>query len=358
VKRIIIFLVLLLIPTFAHAERIELVLSPDISAAPWCKGIVFELSLDVPDQFPSPILCYETTHADLNVATIQTLLDEYGMPKPEKEKWYNGPDDLNKRNYVFCEKNNAYHALFAYPWGMKRQIKNHDQEEKLQIAANRCHAFLQAASITGIEEPYHVIIRNHDYEAGNSLGKNPAPDAYTLSLDKQRRIDGDKYTGIGFRFELGNLPLAIQSFDNPAIDTSNATHFDCWGQMTIRDDGAITKLELWNYRTIKRELDAYSGPVCSWQDAVDAMLDMLIHHTIPQQGKTEESHWLDDYTHLKITDVEPSLALTPSGKTFPVWTITHEYKQAFDDGSHYYGSGTLYVNAVTGSIAEQNNNEM
>lgn len=87
---------------------------------------------------------------------------------------------------------------------MKRQIKNHNQEENLQIAANRCHAFLQAAGITGIEEPYHVIIRNHDYEAGNSLGKNPAPDAYTLSLDKQRRIDGDKYTGIGFRFESCN----------------------------------------------------------------------------------------------------------------------------------------------------------
>ena len=47
-KRVFAFLLLLLIPTFAHAERIEQILLPDISEAPWCKGIVFELSLDEP----------------------------------------------------------------------------------------------------------------------------------------------------------------------------------------------------------------------------------------------------------------------------------------------------------------------
>ena len=290
---------------------------------------------------------------ELDISTIRTLLNKYGMPKPEKEKWYNGPDELNKRNYVFCEKNNSYYALLAYPWGMKRQIKNHSQENMLQAAVDRCSVFLQAAGLTEIEEPYHIVIRNHDYEMGNSLGYNPAPDEYTLSIDKRQRIDGNTYTGIGFRFKLGDLPVAVQTLSNPCIDNSNIPHFDCWGQMTIRDDGVITKFELWNYRTIKKELDAYSGPVCSWQDAVDTMLDMLIHHTTIQWGETEESHWLDDYTHLKITDVEPSLALTPSGKTFPVWTITYEYKQVFDDGSNYFGSGTLYFNAITGEIAEQ-----
>ena len=88
--------------------------------------------------------------------------------------------------------------------------------------------------------------------------------------------------------------------------------------------------------------------VCSWKDAVWAVLDKMINHTQILRGESEESHWLEDHERLRIVHVEPSLAISPGGTTFPVWAVVYEEQYRLKDGTPYYNSGVQYVDARTG----------
>jgi len=339
-----------LVPCRALAERIQGALTPDISDAPWCEGIVFDIDIEEPEPFPSPIPRYQTAYADVSAARLRALTAKYGLPKPEKETWYNGRDDINRRNFVFCEANYARYKLYTYPWGSRSGIDGHPQEEKLRAAMAVCRQFLEEAGITGIEEPYFIVRRLHD-DRKHILGEDPPPDAYDLSLERDMRVDGDRFTGIGFRYTLGGLPIAVLGLYDPEQPNRKEGYYDSWGGMTVRDDGVITHFELTNYREVTRELEPYTGPVVPWPDAVDTVLNLLVHHTYAQDAGRER-HLLDDYTRVRVSSVSPSLAYTPSGRTFAVWEIVLEAERRMEDGRLGYLSYTQYVNAVTGQLAD------
>ena len=343
-KTAIAFLLLIsLLPAWALAEKIEAALSPDLSGAPWCEGILWDMVLEEPQDFPFPIPCYQTEYAKVNVGHIRALLAQYGLPRPDKEKWYNGEDAVNRRNYVFAEMDHGRYQLYAYPWGVRTETAGHPQEEKLRAATEICRQFLCEAGISGIEEPYCVVQRYHEYGQGNSLGVND-PDENQAYLDEIRRVAGDRFTGIGFRYMLGGLPVATLALYDPTVADRKDSYFDSWGAMTVRDDGVITHFELRNYRRVARELEPYDGPVCSWQEAVQAVLRHLI-------GETEASFQLHNCEHLRITHTEPSLAISPGGTTFPVWAIVCEAQYRLDNGSAYCSSSVRYVDARTGKPA-------
>ena len=348
-KKMIAALLLLisLLPVWATAEKIEKTLSPDIADAPWCEGIIFDMVMEQPQDFPFPIPCYQTEYAQVDVKRIRTLLEQYGLPKPDKEKWYNGEDEINMRNYVFAEMNYGRYQLYSYPWGARMEIEGHPQEEKLQTAVDICQHFLADAGIAGIEEPYYVVQRIREYRQSNAFGSNVV-DEYQTALDEKQGVSGDQFTGIGLRYTLGGLPVAVLALYDPQVKDRKDSYFDSWGAMTIRDDGIITHFELRNYRTIEKELEPYAGPVCSWEDAVSAVLDKMINHTQILRGESEESHWLEDHERLRIVHVEPSLAISPGGTTFPVWAVVYEEQYRLKDGTPYYNSGVQYVDARTG----------
>lgn len=352
-KKAVIMLLLLIcfLPAWAAAEQIEQVLSPDISGAPWCEGIVFDMVMEEPEAFPSPIPCYQTEYAEVNVKQIRALMEQYGLPKPDGETWYNGKDEINKRNYVFAEMNNGRYQLYSYPWGMRMEIAGHPQEEKLRAAMEVCRRFLSESGIGGIEEPYYVVQRIHEHRQSNSFGRNEA-DAYQAAIDEKQGVSGDRFTGIGFRYTLDGLPVAVLALYDPTDADRRDGYFDSWGAMTIRDDGVITHFELRNYRAIAKELEPYDGLVCSWEEAVQTMLDKMIHHTQAERGGAEATHWLEDHERLRIVHVEPNLAVAPGGTTFPVWAVVYEEQYRLENGKIYYNSGVQYVDARTGKPAE------
>ena len=345
-------LLLLAAPTGAvRAERIHAALSPDVTGVPRCAQTVFEIDMETPRAFPSPIPQYALRYAQVDVPKLRALTAQYGMKAPEGERFLNGPDDMNSRNFVFCEENAGRYQLFSYPWGARTRLEGHPQRDKLRAAQEVCRSFLEQAGIGGVEEPYYIVQRTGgrghlgELSAGNSLGENPPPDEYDGILAREDGLADDEYTGIGFRYTLGGLPVAVQALRETQDDGSFA---DAWGQMTVRDDGAITAFELWNVREIDRELEAYAGPVCPWERAVDAAVEAFVR----------ESRADDDVClRLRVSEVEPGLAVTAGGTTFPVWMICLETEEIAGErhtaaGEHIYLSRTAYVDARTGEIAE------
>ena len=342
---------LMALPLAASAERIHRALSPDVSDMPQCAEIVFEIDMEKPDTFPNPIPQYELRYADINAKGLRNLIAEYGINVPDGERFLNGRDDINKRNFVFCEENHGRYQMYSYPWGARTLIEGHPQEETLHAAMEICRSFLAQAGISAIEEPYYIVQRTGGYghlgelSAGNSLGRNPPPDEYERMLANEHGLGGDDYTGIGFRYMLGGLPIAVQALGSVSEEAGIA---DAWGQMTVRDDGKIAAFELWNYREIARELEPYSGSVCTWEDAVHAVLEEYIHALYPNSGEA--------CLRVRISQVEPGLAVTHEGTTFPVWMVCLETEEIGgpemnSPGAWIYFSRTCYVDARTGKAA-------
>lgn len=342
-KRIVALLLVLicLLPAVAMAERIEIVLSPDLSHAPWCEGIVFDMSMQEPDDFPSPVPMFETKMAEPDEAHLRDLLETYGMTRPDGERWYNGADRLNRRNYVFSEMNHGRYQLYSNPWGIRSRIDNKEHATALCI----CKNFLSEAGIGQIEKPYYRVQR------GNAPRTSTFDSAGTAIADLNLYpADGnERYVGIGFRYMLGGLPVAVELLDEPGRQHTEESLAPVYGSMTVSDEGFITQFELWNMPSVVKELSPYSGPLCTWEKAVETVLNKLVNHTFPGG----ERHWLDGYQHLRIVAVEPNLALTPQGTTFPVWAVVYEYIGQFSsaqDDSRVYNSGVQYVDARTGEM--------
>ena len=342
-KRIVAFLLVLicLLPAVAMAERIERILSPDLGYAPWCEGIVFDMVMEEPDDFPSPVPMFETKVAELDESHLRSLLETYGMPRPDGERWYNGPDRLNQRSYVFSEMNHGRYQLYNNPWGIRSQIDTKVHTTALDV----CKNFLSEASITDIEEPYYRVQR------GNAPRTSTFDSAGTAiaDLNLYPAAGNERYTGIGFRYMLGGLPVAVELLDEPGQPQTEESLAPVYGSMTVSDEGFITQFELWNMPAVVKELPPYSGPLCTWEKAVDTVLSKLVKHTYPGG----EGHWLDGYQHLRIVAVEPNLALTPQGTTFPVWAVVYEYIGQFpsaQEGGRVYNSGVQYVDARTGEM--------
>lgn len=325
----------------ASAQRIYSTLEPDISDAPWCAGIVFDLDLEEPADFPSPIPCYQTKYADVSVEKLRALLAERGLPKPAHEAWYNGRDDVNRRNFVFREVDARY-VLFSSSLGLPLWTTDAQKQAQARAAVDICRAFLEDAGLTGIEEPYFAVKRTAD----RPVYLNSSPE-----FDEICGIDGNRFTGIGFRYTLGGLPVAVTALYDPAYPDRNEHYFCSMGQMTVRDDGVITSFELSNYREIERELAPYDGPVIPWRQAVDAVLDEVIHRTSHDEDGLPE-HTIEHDRRISVRLVEPALALTPDGRSFPVWTVVLECEHESTDWGIYPIIRTAYVNAVTGEFAE------
>lgn len=342
-KRLVVLLLALvcLMPSVAMAERIERILSPDLGYAPWCEGIVFDISMQEPDDFPSPVPMFETKTAVLDEDHLRDLLETYGMPRPDGERWYNGADRLNRRNYVFSEMNHGRYQLYSNPWGIRSTVDVKEQETALSI----CRQFLANAGIANIEEPYYRV------QSGN-VARTSTFDGAGIELADINLYpaDGNEcYTGIGFRYMLGGMPVAVELLDEPGQQHTEDSLAPAYGSMTVNDEGLITQFELWNMPAVVKELPSYSGPLCTWEKAVDTVLSKLINHTYPGG----EGHWLDGYQHLRIVAAKPNLALTPQGTTFPVWAVVYEYIGQFSsaqDDSRVYNSGVQYVDARTGEM--------
>ena len=330
-----------LLPAVAGAERIEGVLSPDLSNAPWCEGIVFDMFMQEPEDFPSPVPMFETEMAALDEERLRSLLETYGMPMPDGERWYNGADRLNRRNYVFSEMNHGRYQLYSNPWGIRSTVDAEEHETALSI----CRQFLAQAGIGNIEEPYYRIQRGNTARTSTLDGAG----IELADINLYPKEGDERYTGIGFRYRLGGLPVAVELLDEPGQQHTEESLAPVYGSMTVSDEGLITQFELWNMPAVVKEFPSYSGPLCTWEEAVDAVLNKLVNHTYPGG----ERHWLDGYQHLRIVAVEPNLALTPQGTTFPVWAVVYEYIGPFSsaqDGSGVYNSGVQYVDARTGKM--------
>ena len=344
-------LMLIALPMMTSAERIQRTLSPDVSDMPQCADTVFEIDMEEPAAFPNPIPQYALRYADINAKKLRELIAEYGIKASDGERFLNGRDDVNNRNFVFCEENSGRYQMYSYPWGIRMSIEGHSQEGKLRAAMEVCRSFLTQAGITDVEEPYYIVQRTGGYGyfgecgAGNSLGNNPPPDEYDRMLAVEHGLADDDYTGIGFRYTLGGLPIAVQALDDVP---EKANIVDAWGQMTVRDDGSISAFELWNYREVERELEPYSGAICSWEDAIRAALDEYIHVICPSSD--------EDCLRVRISQVEPGLAVTAQGTTFPVWMVCLETEeigglQRSSPCARIYFSRTSYVDARTGKVA-------
>lgn len=341
-KRIAALLLVLicLFPPVAMAEKIERILSPDLSNAPWCTGVIFDMFMEEPDDFPSPVPMFQTEIAELDEAHLRSLLETYGMPMPDGERWYNGADRLNRRNYVFSEMNHGRYQLYSNPWGIRSRVDNKEHATALCI----CKNFLSEADIGQIEEPYYRVQR------GNTSRTSTFDGAGTMLTDINlypKEGNEQRYTGISFRYMLGGMPVAVELLDEPSQQHTEDSFAPAYGSMTVSDEGLITQFDLWNMTAVVKELPPYSGPLCTWKKAVDTVLSKLVNHTYPGG----ESHWLDGYQHLRIVAVEPNLALTPQGTTFPVWAVVYEYIGQFpsaQDGGRVYNSGVQYVDARTG----------
>ena len=341
-KRIFALLLMLcLFPACAGAETIERMISPDLTNAPWCEGIVFDMLMEEPKAFPSNVPMFEVGVAELDEAYLRGLLETYGMPKPEGERWHNGSDPLNGRSYVFSEINHGRYQLYSYPWGIRTQINEKENEAALAM----CRRFLTEADIAQVEEPYYRAQRGNTPRSSTFDGAGTA----IADLNLYPAEENEHYTGIGFRFLLGGLPVAVELLDETGQQRTDKSLAPVYGSMTISDDGFITQFDLWNMPAVVKELEPYSGPLCTWETAVDAVLDRIIHHTYPGN----EKHWLDGFQHLRIVAVEPNMALTPQGNTFPVWAVVFEYKAHFSaaqDGDPVYNSWVQYVDARTGEM--------
>lgn len=342
-KRITALLLVLtcMFPAFASAETIERILTPDVSNAPWCEGIIFDMIMETPKSFPASIPMFETEVAVLDENHMRSLLTDHGMPTPDNERWYNGSDKLNRRSYVFCEMNHGRYQLYSNPWGIRSVIDTEEHNAALSI----CREFLAEAGIDQIEEPYYRVQR----------GNTPRTSTFdstkmTLSDLNLYPADGnERYTGVGFRYELGGLPIAVELLDEPGQRQSDESLAPVCGSMTISDEGLITQFELINMPSVTKTLEPYAGPICAWEDAVETVLNRLINHTY----SGGEKHWLDGYQHVRIVAVEPNLALTPQGKTFPVWAVVYEYIEqlsSLQDGGCVYNSGVQYVDVRTGEM--------
>lgn len=335
-------LVLLSLCASASAERIVRTLNPDISDAPWCRDIVFAMDMEEPTAFPSPIPYYQTTYAQLDIAKLRALLAEQGLSKPEGERWLNGRDDVNRHNYAFYEEDHMRYQLYAYPWGLPVWTVDEQRQEQAQAATEICRAFLEAAGITGIETPFFTVKRTADRPVY----------AQNAELDASTGLDGNHLTGIGFRYTLGGLPVAVVGLYDPEQPDRRDGYCDSWGTMTVRDDGVITAFQLTNYREIEKELTPYEGEVVSWEQAVDVMLEEMIHRTYTVFGQSGPRHTVEDYRRVTVKRVEAALALTPSGKTFPVWAIGLEIEEDSEQWGSYRYTMTQHVHAITGEFAD------
>lgn len=342
-KRLLLFvLAMLLLCAGAGAEQITRTLSPDLSDAPWCEGVVFALDLEEPEGFPSPIPCYQTTYAQIDMAKLRALLAERGMEKPAGEGWYNGSDDVNRRNFVFEEQNNMRYHIYAYPWGLPVWTSDAQRQEEARAATEICRAFLEDAGITGVETPFYMVKRTADRAVYQNNDE----------LLVEMGIDGNRFTGIGFRYTLGGLPVAVPGLYDPEQPNRRDGYCDSWGTMTVRDDGVITAFELTNYRQIKQELSPYAGDVIPWVQAVDAVLSEMIHWTTTTFGADGPLHPAQAYQRVTIKRAEAALAITPSGKTFPVWAIGLEIEESSETYGVYRYTTTQHVNAITGAFAD------
>lgn len=342
-KRIVALLLALicLLPAAAVGERIERRLFPDLSSAPWCEGIIFDMLMEEPDDFPSSVPMFETEVAELDENHLRSLLGTCGMPKPDGERWYNGPDRINRRSYVFSEMNHGRYQRYSNPWGIRSALAPGEHEAALSV----CRSFLAQAGIISIEEPYYRVQRGSAPRTSTFDGAGTT----LADIDLYPQEGSERYTGIGFRYMLGGLPVAVELLDEPGRQPVEESRAPVYGSMTISDEGLITQFELWNMPSVTRELEPYSGPPCSWKEAVEAVLNSLVNHT----GPGGEWHWLDGYQQLRIVAAEPNLALTPQGVTFPVWAVVYEYIGQFpsaQDGSRVYSSGVWYVDARSGGV--------
>lgn len=340
-KKVLICLLVLvcLLPALAAAEPIERTLTPDLADAPWCEGIVFDMRMEPPQGFPSAIPMFRTQTAELDEAAIRSLLEVYGMSKPQGERWYNGADRINQYNYVFSEMNHGRYQLYRYPWGIRSAVDEKEHEAALSV----CRRFLKAAGIDDVEEPYYRVQRGNaprvsTFEgAGTELG----------DINLYPKDGAEQYTGIGFRYTLGGLPVAVEVLDPPDQPSTEDSLAPVYGSMTVSDEGVITQFALERMPTILKTLEPYTGTVCTWEEAVETVLHKLIHHT----ASDGETHWLDGYTHVCVIGAEPNLALDPYGNTFPVWAVEIEYickSPSARNGEPVYNSWTLYVDARSG----------
>lgn len=335
-KRLLaLFLVMMNLCACASAERIVRTLNPDGADAPWCAEIIFDMDMEEPESFPSPIPCYQTSYAEIPTDRLLELLAERGLPKPEKESWYNGRDDISQRNYAFMEKNHLRYQVYAYPWGLPVWTADAEKQEEAKAAVDICRAFLEDVGITGIEWPYFTVKRAVDQPI---YARNTAEES-------------NCFTGIGFRYTLGGLPVAVPGLCDPNQPDRRDEYYDSWGTMTVRDDGIITAFALTNYREIEQELTPYTGSVISWEQAVDTALNEMLQWTYTDFGESGPKHTAEDYRHVSVKRVEPALALTPGGRTFPVWAIGLEIEEAHEEWGSYIYSITQHVNAITGQIA-------
>lgn len=341
-RLLLVALAMLLLCASASAEQIMRTLEPDLSDAPWCAETVFAIDMEEPEDFPSPIPCYQTTYARLDVAKLRALLAERGMEKPSGESWYNGRDDVNRRNYVFEEQNNMRYQLYAYPWGLPVWTSDAQRQEEARAATEICRAFLEDAGITGIEMPFFTVKRTADREVYQNNDE----------LLVEMGVDGNRFTGIGFRYTLGGLPVAVPGLYDPEQPDRRDGYCDSWGTMTVRDDGVITAFELTNYRQIEQELAPYAGKVIPWEQAVDTVLNEMIHWTTTTFGGNGPQHTAQDYQRVIVRRVEAALAITPGGTTFPVWAIGLEIEEAHETWGVYRYSMTQHVNAITGEFAD------
>ena len=348
-KRVMLgLLALFLLMQTACAERIERRIFPDVSDVPECQAIVFDMSLEKPEDFPFPVPCYQTAYAAVDIPKIRALLDECGLPKPEGERWMKGRDDINRRNIVFGEVDHGYYQLHMWPDPPCRESKNHPKSKEIEQAEQICLNFLEAAEIDNIKTPFSVVMRTDEY-MGNSLGRSRFSAARESDVQEYRRwkkIDNDEFTGIGFCYQLGGLPVAVSGLYDPTIADRKDTYSNYYGQMTVRDDGVITYFELNNARKIVKELPAHTERLCSWEEAADEAINYCIY------GK----YFSDAYTRVRVCAVEPNLAITPGGQTFPVWRVEVETEQKEPELEYYYFTFSIYVDARTGKMVPEGEN--
>lgn len=324
--------------TCASAERIVRTLEPERSDAPWCENIAFDMDMEEPENFPCPIPCYQTKYADVDVDKLLELLAERGMPKPEKESWYKGRDDISRRNFVFKEKNHLRYQLYAYPWGLPVWTADTQKQEQANAAVEICRAFLENAGIMQIEWPYFTVKR--------------AADKPVYERNAETDEENNIFTGIGFRYTLGGLTVAVPGLCDPEHPEGREEYYDSWGSMTVRDDGVITAFELTNYREVEQELAPYGGAVIPWEQAVDTVLNEMIHWTYTVFGESGPKHIVESYRRVSVKRVEPALALTPGGRSFPVWAVGLEIEEEHEEWGSYRYSMTQHVNAITGEFAD------
>lgn len=328
----------------ARAERIVESIELDGNGTPWCAHVVWDIDMEAPDDPPAEIPQAKTRYATLSLGPIRAAMADYAAA-PVERRWRNGRDDLNRFNYLYwAEDGGTDLDVYLFPAGVRLPYPDHPMQETLDEASDVLRAFLTEAGIA-FEEPFYRVGRDGDdlYTSLTGLCKNEG------SLSTIPPVEDA--TGIAFRYTLCGLPVAVQGIYDPEVEGRRDVYYERYGQATVTDAGRIRSLRLSNYHEVVRMLEPDTEPVIPWREAVLAAVRAEAARPLtnawPEDGGP--ASWWADIERVRVAGAELCIAISPAGRTFPVWGVVLEEDYVGD----YAFSSTRYVDAHTGAPCEE-----